>query len=378
MNILLVNMSIDLKLGGGTAERICQLTKALNKLPDTQAKALSTTTGLKEELPLDTEHCILLPCLNDRWYVPAPFFIKLYQVVKWADIIVITGHWTLLNAMVYIVNKFVGRPFLFNPAGALHVFGRSGIFKRVYQVLVGKGMLKNAARMIAIPKEEKDFFCELGIEKNKVVVIPNGISMNDFSYCGDEHFRHKYQLPDEPFILFMGRLNEIKGPDILLEAFVQVVKLYPNVHLVMAGPDGGMYGVLQATVEKLNLSDKVHFIGYITGQEKSVAYHAAELLVVPSRLEAMSIVALESAACGTPVVMTNVCGFSELVEAGGALETGVDEVEMKDAIVILLNDRVKAKGMGNKAKKLIYSEYTWDIAAIKHREVCKEVMQESI
>jgi len=376
MNILLVNMSIDLKSGGGTAERTYQLSNALNQLPATHAKVLATNAGIEGEAPLKKADCILLPCLNARWYIPAPFFIKVYKAIRWSDIIVITGHWTLLNIMVYMVNKLLSRPYLFNPAGALHVFGRSGIFKRIYQTLFGYGMLKNAARMVAIPKEEANFFYELGVSRDKISVIPNGISMHDFSSQDDNHFREKFKIPDKPFILFMGRLNAIKGPDILLQAFVQIAGKSTDIQLVMAGPDDGMYRSLKETAQKHQLSDRVHFIGYVSGAEKSEAYHAAEMLVVPSRLEAMSIVALESSACATPVIMTDVCGFSELQEAGGGLEVAVSVAALQDAMAVLLADSRRLQSMGMRAQVLIRREYTWDMAALKYRDICRTVLQE--
>jgi len=378
MNILLVNMSIDLKSGGGTAERTYQLSKALCLLPDVHAKVLATTAGLKGNCPLDKDNCILLPCLNTRWYIPAPFFIKVYKAIRWSDIIVITGHWTLLNIMVYMINKILSRPYLFNPAGALHVFGRSGMFKRIYQILFGHSMLKNAARMIAIPKEEADYFYKLGVSRNKISVIPNGISMHDFSSQDDKDFREKFNIPNKPFVLFMGRLNAIKGPDILLQAFIQIAKKSTDIQLVMAGPDDGMYRSLKETAQKHQLSDRVHFIGYVSGAEKSEAYHAAEMLVVPSRLEAMSIVALESAACATPVVMTDVCGFSELQDAGGGLEVPVSVRALQDAVMTLLADPSKLRSMGVRAQMLIRKEYTWDISALKYRDICRTVLQEHI
>jgi len=367
-------MSIDLHLGGGTAERVCQLTKALNQLPNTEAKVLSTTSGLKDGLPLDQSQCMLIPCLNDRWYIPAPFFMKIYRAIQWSDVLVITGHWTLLNAMVYVVNKLLGRPYLFNPAGALHIFGRSGVFKRIYQAVIGQRVVNHAAYMIAIPAGEKEFFCTLGVGKDRIEIIPNGITLDDFMSCDEEAFRRKYRLSASPFVLFMGRLNAIKGPDILLQAFFQLVESFPDVHLVMAGPDGGMQAQLEYVVRQKGLADKIHFIGYVSGKEKSDAYHAADMLIVPSRLEAMSIVALEAAVCGTPVVMTNICGFPELAEAGGAIEVGIDVIELRDAMSLLLHNQARRHLMGAKGKALICREYTWNAAAIKHRKICDKVV----
>jgi glycosyltransferase involved in cell wall biosynthesis len=132
---------------------------------------------------------------------------------------------------------------------------------------------------------------------------------------------------------------------------------------------------LKQILSKYSLENRVHFIGFISGEEKSEAYHAAEMLVIPSRLEAMSIVALEAGICGTPVVMTDQCGFSELVEAGGGLEVGVNDECLADVLLELMDDKHRLEVMGNKAQSFIRDNYTWEIAAKRHRQLCHEVCE---
>jgi len=376
MKILIVNMSVDAVLGGGTVERTRQLAKELHEFPDTEAKVLSTTANLHDDGILKNKQYILLPCINQRWYIPVPYFGAIYRSLKWSDIVIIIGHWTLLNALVYWINKIVGRLYLFCPAGALHIFGRSSLFKKVYNVLVGNAILEHADAVIAIPKDEKKIFHERGVNKHKVAVIPNGISPKDFRHHDTTSIREKYRLGNAPFLLFVGRLNEIKGPDILLGAFITMKEQFPGWHLVFAGPDGGMEASLKKSVQESGLEQRVHFLGFVSGDDKSDLYHAASMLVIPSRLEAMSIVALEAAICATPVVMTNECGFSELVDAGGALEVPVASEPMAEAMGKLMGNEGVMLEMGLKAKSFIQMNYTWEIAAQKHRDLCKKVCGE--
>ncbi|MDQ6967763.1 MAG: glycosyltransferase [Mariprofundaceae bacterium] len=378
MKILVVNMSVDAVLGGGTVERTCKLAKELQKLPGTEAKVLSTTANLNDDHIINDKQYILLPCVNQRWYIPAPYFGDIYRSIKWADVIVIIGHWTLLNALVYWVNKIVGRPYLFCPAGALHIFGRSGLFKRAYNALVGRSILEHADAVIAIPKDERKLFYKFGVDKNRVAVIPNGISPEDFRYNDTEGVREKYGLGKAPFLLFVGRLNEIKGPDILLDAFMAIKKQFPSWHLVFAGPDGGMEASLKTLVQKASIEGRVHFLGFVSGHDKSSLYHAASILVIPSRLEAMSIVALEAAICSTPVIMTDECGFSELVGAGGALEVPVASEPLAKAMSMAMADEKVRLDMGFKAKTFIQMNYTWEIAAKKHKDWCEKVCSSEV
>ena len=93
----------------------------------------------------------------------------------------------------------------------------------------------------------------------------------------------------------MGRLNPIKGPDLLLEAFGQVADRFREWRLLLAGRDEGLEGDLRVRAQSLGLTDRVHFVGHLDPSESTGAYRAASLLVVPSRHEAMSLVALEGA-----------------------------------------------------------------------------------
>ena len=115
-------------------------------------------------------------------------------------------------------------------------------------------------------------------------------------------------------------------------------------------------------------------IGYISGKEKSAAYHASEVLVIPSRKEAMSIVALEAGICGTAVIMTDECGFPEMVDAGAAIEVPADAGSLTDALSSSLSDRAKLKVMGCEAKKFISENYTWKMAAKDYRGLCNKVL----
>ena len=125
-----------------------------------------------------------------------------------------------------------------------------------------------------------------------------------------DYFRNKIGIGNSPFILFVGRLNRIKGPDLLLKAFYNIKNNLQDFHLGFVGPDDGMLSELKQMVDEYQLNDRIHFIGYLGGADKSNAYHAADLLVIPSRQEAMSIVVLEAGISGTPVLLTDQCGFN--------------------------------------------------------------------
>jgi len=113
-------------------------------------------------------------------------------------------------------------------------------------------------------------------------------------------------LRERPYLLFLGRLHEKKGCDLLLRAFAAVAASAPELHLVMAGPDQvGWQAKLQQMAAKLGLAPRVHWPGMVTGDAKWGALRAAEAFVLPSHQENFGIAVAESLAVGRPVLISN-------------------------------------------------------------------------
>lgn len=371
MNILHVNMSLDPVTGGGTAERVRQLHLSMSKIDGISSRVLSVESG-EQSLLLESDDVVLLPCWSRRWYLPAPKLFTMYRMVRQADVIHLVNHWTIINAIIYWLARMTGTPYVVCPAGALSLFGRSQGFKRWYNWVVGISLVKYSAAAIVVSEDEVEVLKQYGAAAGHIQHIPNGVRLEDFSYTDEQLFRKHIDIGNADYLLFVGRLNEIKGPDILLDAFVECSSDFPDLHLVFAGPDGGMLDVLKYEAVKAELTDRVHFVGYTGGELKSSAYHGASLLVVPSRQEAMSIVALEGAVCAVPVVLTDRCGFDLLAEAGAAKLTVASTSGISAVISELMNDAVLRKKMGAKGQQLAIDAYTWEVASSRYVELFRQ------
>ncbi|MFC1829877.1 glycosyltransferase [Thermodesulfobacteriota bacterium] len=375
MRVLNVNMSIDPVTGGGTAERIVKIAKYLSRR-GVKSSLLTSDIGVDEKLrnSLSGVELHVMPNLNRRYYL-FRFSIKhLEKIVEKSDVVHLMNHWTAINATVYKVCRQLNKPYVVCPAGALIAYGRSLLLKKMYNRIVGNNIIKNAARHVAIPAEEAYQFKHYGIEPASVEVIPNGIDPEDFTSRNDAMFRQKHSLGENPFILFMGRLNAIKGPDLLLDAFSTLHEKFPDYHMVFAGPDGGMLESLKTLSVKQHLQEYVHFIGYVGGIEKSHAYHAAELLAIPSRKEAMSIVALEAGITGIPVLLTDVCGFNQVEKIGGGTVVKPDVDDIHKGLSTLLEDRENLTTKGELLKDYVLKNYTWDSVIQKYIDMFKNII----
>jgi glycosyltransferase involved in cell wall biosynthesis len=370
VKILNVNSLLDPVIGGGTAERTLQISRALRD-EGVDCQILTTDVGFENRsLPrLDGLNVTAYQCLLKRFYIPRVSFASIKKEVEGVDVIHIMGHWSVLNALVYLAARRMQKPYVVCPAGALPIYGRSKILKVIYNWVIGRRIIRDANAWIAITEDECSHFDAYGIDRRSVTVIPNGINPDDFSETDVQGFRKKHGLADHPFILFLGRLNPIKGPDLLLDAFCRGQEAWPEWHLVFAGPDGGLLDSLKKSSAVSAARNRVHFIGYVGGKEKSSAYHSAQLLVIPSRQEAMSIVVLEAGISGVPVLLTDQCGFDVVGKIGGGVVTPATVEGLQNGLAGLLNGKMNLDAMGGKLQNHVKNNYTWHVVIRKYLDL---------
>jgi len=375
IKVLNVNASLDLKSGGGTAERTFQMSRFIGRL-DAHCTVLTLDIELRDDrvAAATPAEVVALPCVWRRFYVPALKWSVIRRLVSDADVVHLMGHWSVLNALVYLAIRFSVKPYVVCPAGALPLFGRSASFKRIYNLLVGYSIIRNASGWIAVTESELPQFEAYGVHASQVTVIPNGVCEEDFFVANEINLPRRYGWPEGPLILFMGRLNAIKGPDLLLEAFISVCKQLPGYQLVFAGPDGGMLSDLRALVKMHGVGEFVHFVGHVEGEEKAALYRNAALLVVPSRQEAMSIVALEAGICGTAVLLTDQCGFSNIRSVDTRLEVAANAVAIAAGLVRLLTEADVLGQVAPNWKRFVSLLYAWDVIAPRYLTLYQDIL----
>ena len=227
-------------------------------------------------------------------------------------------------------------------------------------MLVGINIIKNANGLIAVTADELPHYNNYGVNSERVTVIPNGINQCDFQSKSDAAFLNKYGLDGIPFILFVASLKQIKGPDLLLQAFCNEIEKLRPYHLVFVGPDGGMLSELKSMVKKHNASGRIHFLGYLGGEEKSKIYYASKILVIPSRQEAMSIVVLEAGITSTPVLLTDQCGFSDIETIKGGKVVPATVEGLQKGLLDMLSDADNLIIMGKNLNRFTCKYFVWE------------------
>ena len=373
MRVLSVSALIDSVTGGGTAERTLQLARAMSRA-GIEVTVLATDAGLASwhgAPDVGGARLELVPCLNQRFMVPRLRSSMLERLVGRVDVVHLCNHWTVLNLLVQRAARRQGRPYVVCPAGGLPIFGRSKWLKRAYNALGGRSLVAGASAWVAITRRETEDFRPYGIDPAAIDVIPNGIEPREYRDGDAAGFRERFGLGDRKLVLFVGRLNAIKGPDLLLEAFASEARALSHT-LVYAGPDGGLRHTLEQSARGAGLGERVRFVGWLGGSDKVAAYRAADLVVIPSRQEAMSLVALEAGACGRPVLMTDRCGFDAALDAGGAVAVPPEPTRLAQALrELLLGGRLDERGA--RLHELVMREYVWDVAVRRYAEVFRRV-----
>ena len=361
MRILNVIVSLDPVNGGGAVERTFQMSQFLART-GVECSILTTDLGLTADRinAIKKVDVIALPCFNKRFYLARFSYSKIKNIISKVDIIHLMSHWTLQNALVYFIARRLHKPYVICAAGALPLYGRSKILKILYNLFVGKKIVKNAAFCIAITPDEVEHFKSYGVDASKIVTIPNGITRENLTMKDDAAFRKKFDIGDSRIILFAGRLNYIKGPDLLLRAYCNLKNVLRDYRLVFIGPDEGMLPLLKEITDANGVKDRIHFLGYLGGIDKSHAYNASELLVIPSRQEAMSIVVLEAGITGKPVLLTDRCGFRTVSNINGGKIVSASIEGLQQGLIELLNDPPQLELMGNNLRKFVEEHFLWD------------------
>jgi len=237
--------------------------------------------------------------------------------------------------------------------------------KKLALSLSHRRMLNGAAILHMLNHDEDRLVASLRLKPRRLV-IPNAVFLNEVDdTSGDKEFAALFpQLRDQPYILFLGRLHQKKGLDILIEAFGKIAERHPTLQLLIVGPDGGMRSETLKRAAELNLAGRVHLPGALYGSGKFAAYRHATCFCLPSRQEGFSLSITESLASRTPVVISEGCHFPEVAEcgAGEVVPLGVDTIAAALERVLAVGPE-RRRTMGEAGRSLVEQNFTWDRVA---------------
>jgi D-inositol-3-phosphate glycosyltransferase len=218
------------------------------------------------------------------------------------------------------------------PEGALRLVAEAEVARDADQVLV---LTCGEARL---------FHSSFGLSGARLTVVPAGVDLDLFTPEEHGDVRDINGPGGGVELLFAGRLQPLKGPDIALRTFAEVRRHRADVRLRIVGGSSGGAGVamsvtsLAELARDLGVADHVTFEPALPQRDLAARLRGADLVLVPSRSETFGLIALEAQACGTPVVAARVPGLEVVVGGGGMLVDGHDPVDHARAVLALLDD----------------------------------------
>ncbi len=235
---------------------------------------------------------------------------------------------------------------------------------------------------VSCAQEEEQFRRLYGDPPGRVEIVAPGVEHAFFTPGDRKGARHALGLGDGPVLLFVGRIQPLKGVDVALQALAALGR--PDAVLLVVGGASGAEGDheverVERLVDDLGLRDQVRFVPPQPHHILSTYYRAADAVWVPSRSESFGLVALEAAACGIPVVASAVGGLLSLVDHGrtGFLVPGRDPEVFARHTAELLDRPDVAAAMGADAAARA-RHYTWSFAAARLRRVYTDVMSRAL
>lgn len=234
--------------------------------------------------------------------------------------------------------------------------------KRLYLAMVEGRKLRRAACLHALSRPEIGHLRAIA-PWTPIGFVPNGVDLRAFDHLPprSELESEHPELRGKFVLLFFARLHVKKGLDLLAEAVRRISPDRPDLHVLLAGTDEGAWAPFRSRMEEAGLSDRITYLGHVSGEGARRAWAASDAFVLPSYSEGFSMAILEAMACCLPCLITTACHFPEADAAGAAVavEPTVDDVT-RGLRELLERDARERADLGRNGRRLVERDYTWD------------------
>ncbi|MBQ2961894.1 glycosyltransferase [Methanobrevibacter sp.] len=297
----------------------------------------------------------------------APF--KIRKDIKNYEIVHIHEHRQTLAIFASHFARKNNIPYIVQAHGSVLPFFQKEGLKNLFDKVFGFRILHNASCVFALTEVEKEQYLKMGVEEERIEIVPLGINLVEYEDLpAFGRFRSKFNIEDdEKLILFVGRIHEIKGLDLLMDSFNDLINGLRDdakdekIKLAIVGPDDGYLSRLEEKIKDYSLEEKVIITGPLYNEEKQEALVDCDLFVMPSRYESFTTSGLEAMACSKPLVLTKNNHIHDWVDGNVGLACDDDKDSLREAIQAVLFDKNLSRTFGENGKKLVVEKYNWDI-----------------
>ena len=367
---------------GGPVSVVLGLTRALEQRA-VNCSVLATygvVTGPKPSLPSSISAAVFkTDLLGWLWFGHAPgLAAAMREQMHSCDLVHIHELWHYphwIAARVAIESRV---PYVVSPHGEFSAWAlrQKRVAKRAYAPILLWPSLRRTNAIHALSEAEVQQVRDFGVSA-PVHLIPNGVPVDLTQTDRDKRASVQMfsELRDRAVVLFLGRLQPQKGPDVLVEAWSHLARQCPTAHLLLAGPaDARMDAALKARAQELGLTASITFAGPLYGARKAAAMAGADLFVLPSRSEGQSVALLEALAAGLPVVVTPPANFPDVGVADVGVVAPLEPAALAKAMLELLSQPDRATAMGARGRDLVRQRFTWPRVAAQVQEMYERVL----
>ncbi len=262
--------------------------------------------------------------------------------VRMFDLLVFHSTWNILCLECAKISHGRNVPYMIWPHGSLDPFDlrKKRLLKKLLGPLFIRSYIKYSVKLCVTASEEAKRLETYGAHP-KVEILPLPVNV-DRDLGSREKFRAKYNFKDDDFVfLFLSRINYKKGLDTLIYACHNIMGNHKDIFLVLAGPDSNGYlERVESMISKLNLRDRVNYIGPLDLSEKADAFKGSDCFILPSKNENFGIAIVESLQYGLPVIISNNVYISQEIadgQSGWVCDASVEAVQ--NVVINLINNK---------------------------------------
>lgn len=215
-----------------------------------------------------------------------------------------------------------------------------------------RAAVKSADEIIALSRSTQEYFKQT--YNRKTVFIPNG--MNPKEYRPADEIKRRWDLEENSYILFLGRLVPEKRPELLIDAFKSIET---DKRLVIAGGGSDTSEYERQLHEQAKGDSRILFTGFVAGESLAELYSNAYCYVLPSDVEGMPMSLLEAMAYGRACVTSDIPECSDVLAGTGATFSRGDASALRDVLASLLANPAHARGLGEKTRMRVNENYGW-------------------
>ena len=281
---------------------------------------------------------------------------------------------------VFAEEQDIPHAVTFHTLGLIKMQSRAGEAEPEERQHAERALMASARRIIAFSSHERNAMVNLyGADPRRIVLAPCGVDLSLFRPMEQERARGILGLNGEKVFLYVGRLEPLKGLELLLQLPAHIDTCEKIRVLVVGGGPGEQEEVdrLRSLAKTLNVDEVFDFVGMVDQGDLPVYYNAADVCVVPSYYESFGLTALESMACGTPVVASRVGGLPNVVQHGrtGYLQSWRCPEAFADSLEMIVSSPSLRQSMG-RAARLRAEGMGWDRVAAKISEAYDVLLSE--